>query len=165
MEDPESLLDRLVQHEVEFVVVGGFAVVAHGASLPTENIEVCMRFTPENLMRLQSALLDLSPIHRMPPGKQPLELTPELCRGLKNLYLDTDYGQLDCLSEVAGIGGYDEVAAESIRVQLTSGHCRIMCLEALIRSKRALGRPRDLEAARQLEAIRERSGTDPNHQG
>ena len=100
MPDLESLLSRLIQREVEFVVVGGFAAVAHGVSLPTQDIDVCCRFTAENLLKLQEALADLHPVHRMVPSRPPLQLTPETCAGLRNLYLDTDWGQLDCLSEI-----------------------------------------------------------------
>ena len=46
MPDFESLLNRLIQSNVEFVIVGGFAAVAHGVSLPTQDIDVCCRFTP-----------------------------------------------------------------------------------------------------------------------
>jgi hypothetical protein len=63
--DLEPLLGRVIQTGVEFVVVGGFAAVAHGVSLPTQDIDVCCRFTPENLLRLQGAIADLHPVHRM----------------------------------------------------------------------------------------------------
>ena len=87
-------------------------------------------------------------------------LVQKFCQDLRNLYLDTDYGQLDCLSEVAGVGDYEAAEAESIEVELDSGPCRILTLDALIRAKEAMGRPRDIEAAVQLRAIREKSGRD-----
>lgn len=156
MPDLESLLHRLIQGEVEFVVVGGFAAVAHGVSLPTQDVAVCCRFTPENLLRLQGAIADLHPVHRMVPARPPLRLTVETCAGLRNLYLDTDWGQLDCLGEILGVGGYQDVAAHSVPVELAGGVCRILAIDALIRAKEAMGRQRDREAALQLRAIRER---------
>jgi hypothetical protein len=154
--DLESLLNRLIQGEVEFVVVGGFAAVAHGVSLPTQDIDVCCRFTPENLLRLQEAIADLHPVHRMVPTRPPLQLTAETCIGLHNLYLDTDWGQLDCLGEILGVGPYDVVTAHSVSVELSGGRCRILTIDALIQAKEAMGRQRDREAALQLRAIRER---------
>jgi hypothetical protein len=154
--DLESLLHRLIQGEVEFVVVGGFAAVAHGVSLPTQDVDVCCRFTAENLLRLQGAIADLHPVHRMVPARPPLRLTEESSAGLRNLYLDTDWGPLDCLGEVLGVGGYPDVAARSIPVELSGGVCRILSIDALIEAKEAMGRPRDREAALQLRAIRER---------
>ncbi len=155
MPDLDSLLKRLIEHKLEFVVIGGFAAFAHGFTLPSEDIDVCFPFSPENLMRLQKALADLHPVHRMTPSRVPLKLTPEECRGLKNLYLDTDYGQLDCISEVTGVGGFDGVKKESVTIRLAKGTCRILGIDALIRAKEALGRPRDKEAVLQLKAIRE----------
>jgi hypothetical protein len=154
--DLELLLNRLIQGDVEFVIVGGFAAVAHGVSLPTQDIDVCCRFTPENLLKLQEAITDLHPVHRMVPSRPPLQLTVETCAGLRNLYLDTDWGQLDCLGEILGLGQYQEVADLSVSVELSSGACRILTIDALIRAKEAMGRQRDREAALQLRAIRER---------
>jgi hypothetical protein len=85
----------LIRHRIEFVVVGGFAAVAHGVTLLTQDIDVCYGFTPENVMHLQEALADLHPVHRMPPERPPLRLTLETAAGLRNLYLETDWGQLD----------------------------------------------------------------------
>jgi hypothetical protein len=156
MPDLESLLERLVRGRVAFVVVGGFAAVAHGVSLLTEDVDVCCRFTPANLLRLQAALADLQPVHRMTPARLPLELTRESCARLKNLYLDTDYGQLDCLGEVKAIGGYPEVNKRSVLLDLPFGPCRVLGIDALIRSKEAMDRPRDRAAIIQLRAIKER---------
>ena len=157
MPDLESLLDRLVRNRVAFVVVGGFAAVAHGVSLLTEDVDVCCRFTPANLLKLPAALADLHPVHRMTPGRLPLALTRQSCAGLKNLYLDTDYGQLDCLGWVKGVGDYDAVARRSVRIHLPFGPCRVLGIDALIRSKQAMDRPRDRAAIVQLRAIRERA--------
>jgi hypothetical protein len=155
--DLESLLERLVRSRVAFVVVGGFAAVAHGVSLLTEDVDVCCRFTAPNLLRLQAALADLHPVHRMTPARLPLALARQSCVGLKNLYLDTDYGQLDCLGTVKGIGDYNSVARRSVRVHLPFGPCCVLEIDALIRSKEAMNRPRDRAAIVQLRAIQERA--------
>jgi len=154
--DFESLLNRLIQGEVEFVVVGGFAAVAHGVSLPTQDIDVCCRFTPENLLKLQEAIADLNPVHRMVPSRPPLQLTEATCVGLRDLYLDTDWGQLDCLGEIPGLGQYQDVSVHRVSVELPGGTCWILSIDALILAKEAMGRQRDREAALQLRAIRER---------
>ncbi|MGH7299842.1 MAG: hypothetical protein ACREKQ_06425 [Candidatus Rokuibacteriota bacterium] len=41
---------------MEFVLIGGFAAVAHGVTLLTQDIDICCRFAAENLLRLQAAL-------------------------------------------------------------------------------------------------------------
>jgi hypothetical protein len=152
----ENLLARLLEHRVDFVLVGGFAATAYGGTLLTQDVDVCLRFSSDNLMRLQEALADLHPVHRMTPRRLPLRLTPETCRDLKNLYLDTDLGQLDCLGAIQGVGDFESVKEHSIEVHLAAGLCRILGLDALIQSKEAMGRPRDRESALQLKAIRDR---------
>ena len=126
MADFENLLARLIEHRVEFVLVGGFAATAYGGTLLTQDVDVCLRFSPDNLMRLQEALADLHPVHRMTPQRLPLRLTPETCRDLKNLYLDTDLGQLDCLGTIQGVGDFEQREAAQYR---SSSGCR--CLSDL----------------------------------
>ena len=167
MPDVESLLGRLAGHDVEFVLIGGVAALAHGASLFTEDTDICCRFSIENLTRLQEALEGLRPVHRMTPSRRPLVISPDTCSGLSHLYLDTDLGQLDCLSTVDGLGSFDDVLAESFQVDLEGCRIRILNLEALIRSKEAIGRPRDMKAVRQLREVLRRlaesrhSGREP----
>lgn len=157
MSDLEKLLKRLLDQRVEFVIVGGYAVMAHGVPLLTQDVDICCRFNAENLLRLQAAVADLHPVHRQTPQKLPLALTRESCDGLKNLYLRTDFGVLDCLGEVLGVGDFDAVLRESLPVQLGLGECRVLTLDALIRAKEAMNRPRDQQAVVELRAIKARS--------
>jgi hypothetical protein len=156
MTDLETLLGRLIKHDVDFVIIGAYASVVHGATLVTHDVDICCAFTPRNLLNLQRATADLHPFHRLTPKHLPLELTPSRCRGLKNLYLKTDLGVLDCLSEVLGLGSFATVKKQSVIIETEFGKCRVLGLEALIKAKRAMGRPRDREAVVQLEAIRAR---------
>lgn len=156
MHDLVELLRRLHNANVEFVIVGGFASVLHGVTLVTQDIDICCRFTEGNLCKLQSALSGLHPAHRMTPKKLPLELTAELCARLQNLYLVTDAGTLDCLSEVLGVGKYEDVAKESVVVELPFGECRVLNIDALIRAKEAMNRPHDRITVAQLRAIKEK---------
>ena len=157
MSDLEKLLRRLTDHGVEFVIVGGYAAVVHGATIVTIDVDVCCRFTTANLLKLQSAVADLHPVHRLTPQHLPLKLTARKCRGLKNLYLATDLGVIDCLGEVLGIGDYTAVKAQSIEMNFKFGRCLVLSLEGLIHAKQATGRPRDIEALKHLNAIQARS--------
>ena len=108
------------------------------------------------MRKLEDAVRDLRPLHRRTPRKLPFVLDDRLSRELKDLYLRTDIGVIDCLSQVAGIGDYDAVLRASVPVTLSFGECRMLSLDALIRSKETLGREHDLAALRQLRAIRKR---------
>lgn len=155
MGELETLVERLVRHEVDFSVVGGYAAMAHGCTLVTMDVDICCDFAFHNLSRLQEALAGLHPVHRMTTKRIPVELTQEFCRNIKNLYMATDLGVLGCLSEVAGVGEYSAVKKHSRRLRMPFGSCRVLNLEALIAAKKAMDRPRDREAALQLEAIKE----------
>ncbi|TFV64472.1 hypothetical protein E4P41_00915 [Geodermatophilus sp. DF01-2] len=57
--DAEPVLAVLERHNVEFVVVGGYAARLHGAARPTSDVDVTPRTTRDNLDRLASALREL----------------------------------------------------------------------------------------------------------
>jgi hypothetical protein len=155
-QNDKALLSRLKEQKVEFVIIGGVCGVLHGASLVTLDLDICCRFSRENLRRIEAAVKDLHPRHRLTANKLPLELTDDLCDSLKNLYLNTDLGILDCLSTVAGIGDYEQVLQQSIPHFMSYGEFRILSLDALIAAKSAVGRGKDLDAVRLFQAIKER---------
>ena len=156
MPDLESLLERLLTTRYEFVLVGGFAAVAHGASLLTQDIDVCAAMSEENLDRLDDALRGLRPVHRMRPDRLPFDVTEAKKQQVKNLNLSTDLGQLGCLGEVAGVGDFERVRAQSENFPFRQLQLRVLSLDALIVAKSALDRPRDKQAVLQLKAIQER---------
>ncbi|MEE9293779.1 MAG: nucleotidyltransferase [Phycisphaerae bacterium] len=156
MDSTLDFLKRLDEQGARFVVVGGVAGVAHGSTLVTEDLDVCAPLTRENLAKILAALRGLHPCWRMTQNHRPLAENPTELAGYKNLYLTTDLGQIDIISEIAGVGDFADVVHESITLDLGPVSCRVLDLGALIRSKRALARPKDLQAAAELEAIRER---------
>jgi len=149
-----SLLEQLVRADVDFVIVGGFAGVVHGCTYVTQDIDICCDFSVANLLRLQEALADLHPVHRMTPNRKKLKLTEKNCGQFKNLYLDTDVGQLDCLSFIDGLGDYQKVEQASEIIKVEDIQLRVLGLDALIIARKAINRPRDNEAIKQLEAIK-----------
>jgi len=156
MEHLTKILKRLHDEKVEFSLIGGLASRHYGVTLVTEDVDVCARFTPENLRRIEKAVKDYHPRHRLTANKLPLELTDELCGSLKNIYLTTDLGILDCLSQVAGVGNFDVVLRQSDLKEFPFGRCYVLKMEALIQAKQAVGRPHDLLAVTQLLAIKEK---------
>lgn len=152
--DSSNMFKRLAEAGVDFVIVDGFAGVVYGAPLPTQTIDICCDFSTANLLALQKAVSDLHPIHRMTPKRQKFELTEETCGQFKNLYLDTDIGQLDCLSFIDGLGDYQKVKQASEVIEVENLQLRVLSVDALIETKKAMNRPRDKEAVLQLEAIK-----------
>src|ERR1017187_2048153 len=155
-QNDQALLMRLKDSGLEFVVIGGVCVVYHGVPVATFDLDICCPFGEESVRRIESAVKDLNPVHRLTANKLPLELTRSSFASLKNLYLQTNLGKLDCLSEVAGIGGYEQVLQQSILHRMSFGEFRMLSLDALIAAKAAAGREKDLDAVRLLRAVKER---------
>jgi len=70
-----------------------------------------------------------------------------------NFTLTSDIGDVDLLGEIVGGGSYEELLSHSMIVHVHGVGCRCLGLEALIQTKRAAGRPKDLEAIAELEAL------------
>jgi len=151
----ETLIGILIEGKVPFVLIGGMAAVAHGSSLMTRDLDICLPVEADAFLRVQSALSFHNPRVRAGSGWIPLDLSLESAGRLKNLYVVTDLGKLDCLGDVAGIGDYQAALADSVEIDLGGRPCRTLSLDSLIRSKEAMGRPRDLMAVTELRALRD----------
>jgi hypothetical protein len=151
----EAPLRLLGEYKVDCVIVGGVAAAIHGSSLLTTDLDVCYYRDDANLSRLAKALQSVHARLRNAPEGLPFSLDAEtLKRGL-NFTFTTNIGDLDLLGEVQGIGNYDAVVADSINVELFGYQFAVMDISKLITSKRAAGRPKDLLALPELEAIQE----------
>jgi|ERR1700677_4403901 len=150
----EQLLQRLIRHEVEFVLVGGYAAMLYGVSLVTRDVDVCAPFNFENLGKIHASLAGIHPYHRETPQQIPFVMPGDFQRKLRNLYLATDDGPIDFLGEVLGVGDYEKVFAASVVANTSAGSFRVLNIDTLIISKEAAGRDRDKAAVIQLRGIR-----------
>ena len=155
MIDYQRLLSALVEAKVEFVVIGGVAATLHGSARLTADLDIVYGRSKENIRRMVAALGPLTPYLRGAPKGLPFHLDAETVRAGLNFTLTTDAGPLDLLGEIAGGFDYEVLRKRSIVVELFGLRCRLIDLDALIESKMAAGRPKDLEVIAELEAIRE----------
>ena len=153
----EAPLRLLAEYSVDCVIVGGVAAAIHGASILTNDLDVCYARHQPNLDRLAEALRSVHARLRNTPEGLPFLLDAEsLKRGL-NFTFTSDIGDLDLLGEVRGVGYYEDVLADSVTVELFGDRFAVIDIEKLIVAKRAAGRPKDLIALPELEAIQENS--------
>jgi hypothetical protein len=155
MENLGEIVKRLYAAEVRFVLIGGLAAVRHGISYMTYDVDVCVPLEAENFRKIERAITDLHPRFRQRKDI-PFVLSDDVLRDLKNLYLQTDLGPLDCLGEVKGIGDYSVALSKSQSASFPFGTVQVLKIEPLIRAKEAIGRPQDLIVVAQLRAIQER---------
>jgi predicted nucleotidyltransferase len=142
----DEILRTLTEFGVEFVVIGGVAVQAHGYLRATADLDVVPKPTLLNLSRLAEALSDLDARPRR--ATLPVDVTdPQLLKRVPLAPLTTRYGRLDLLNidHVSGAPrSFEELAARALTVNLDGIAVSIVGLDDLLRMKRAAGRPQDL---------------------
>src|SRR4051794_5984133 len=103
--NPLRILECLVEHEVEFVVIGGVAGVLHGSPLVTWDLDLVHARTPENVARICAALATLNAHYRTHPDRRPAP-DPVLLLGPGHHLMATSAGRLDLLGAVTGDRDY-----------------------------------------------------------
>lgn len=154
----DTVFGVLVRSGVEFIVIGGAAATIHGSARITRDVDIVYRRTAENLRRMVDALSPYSPYLRGAPAGLPFRWDENTLRRGLNFTLTTSIGDLDILGEVTGGGNFEALLAHSSPVQAFGIECLCLNLDKLIQVKRAAGRPKDLEAIAELEALREERG-------
>lgn len=150
----ETILQRLVEAEVEFTLIGGVAAAVQGSIRPTFDIDFCYSRSPQNLRRLANALSVAAPKLRGAPDELPFKRDAQTLEMGLNFPLDTDWGAIDLIGDVPGIGPYEQVAAFSETVEIYSLQIQALNLDGLILAKRAAGRIKDREHLVELLALK-----------
>jgi predicted nucleotidyltransferase len=140
---------------VRYVVIGGWAALIHGVARSTNDVDVVYARDADNIRRLADALRPWKPYLRGAPPGLPFRWDEATIRAGLNFTLTTQHGDLDLLGEVAGGGTYEELLTFTEEAASGGLPCRVVTLERLIQLKRAAGRPKDLEAIAELQALLE----------
>jgi predicted nucleotidyltransferase len=151
----ESAIETLVKNNVEFVIVGGIAITAHGSAYITKDLDFCYSRNKENLKKIVSALAPFKPRPRGFPENLPYIFDETTLQNATNFTFETELGDIDLLGEVAGIGTFNEVKELSKLMDLYDYKVKVLSIEGLILTKRAAGRPKDLLVLPELEAMQE----------
>lgn len=147
------------------MLIGGVASAIHGAPFSTIDVDVVPEIQTTNLDRLARALKELAATLRDAgePDGIAIDLDGKtLKKALPDfgfLRFDTKHGFLDLLYKPAGTGGFRDLARSATKEDVGSIGVLIASLEDVIRSKQAVGRPRDLQQLPTLRRLLEgRSG-------
>jgi len=151
--DPAPILEALVRHGVDFVVVGGLAGVAHGSAYNTRDVDVAYARTSENYERLEAALAELGATLRGAPEGLPFVADAATLHAGLNFTFDTEHGSLDILGEPSGAPRYDEMRSAGMDTPAWGLTVRVASLDHLIAMKEAAGRPKDLLMASEYRVI------------
>jgi hypothetical protein len=156
--DFERIASTLSRHGVAYVLVGGAAAVAHGSTLPTEDVDITPARDLRNLDRLADALRELDARIRAPnePGGVEFPYDGRFLAAIPlMLTLTTIAGDVDIALAPAGFaGGYDALAPRAVEVDFGNGVIvSVAALDDVIASKRAANRAKDKAALPYLEAL------------
>ncbi len=155
---PTALLGKLAQAGVDFVVIGGVAIVVQASPRFTRDLDICYATDAHNLERLGALLLSIEAGLRGVNEDLPFTPDARTLRRAQMLTLTTRDGDLDLLVDPPGSPGYPALRRHADVVQLGAASVRIASLEDLIEMKRAAGRPQDEVDIESLEIARGRRG-------
>ena len=148
------MLAGLTKRKVRFVVVGGVAAAAHGATRVTNDLDVCYdAMDQKNLIALASLLAKWRAYPRGVEAGLPFIMDDRTLRGAPILTLTTLEGDIDVMDRIAGVGDYAAVRKRSEMIEALGVRFRVIDLPSLIKAKRAAGRPRDHDHLPELEAL------------
>ena len=150
---PLELFRVLLDHEVDFLVIGGVAVAAHGYLRGTKDVDIIPNPSYDNLERLTAALTALEASQDtgdFRAEEMPLQLDLLGLEQGGNWFLSTRYGRLDLMQSVDGARSYEQLR----RAAILKGGIAYVGLDDLIAMKHAAGRDLDHVDIRALEEAR-----------
>jgi predicted nucleotidyltransferase len=160
--DIRRLLEPLIRHGVDFVLIGGMAGIARGSNYPSFDLDVAYARDKANVRRLVSALEEIGVRLRGAPADLPFALDDRVIENGANFTFVTPFGDLDVLADIDGIRSYRELLAKSEEREFFGLAVRVASLDHLIAMKRAANRPKDRNMLEEYlvlaEKVREHEG-------
>lgn len=157
--DPEALFHSLAEAGIDYVLIGGLAVAAHGAIRATADLDICPAPTEDNLRRLAGLLNDLGAVSVDQGEFETEELPSHDLAGLRgggNYRLRTRLGNLDIMQFVNPFGDrtWETLSRHAEERQVFGHTIRVCSYDDLLRMKQAAGRDQDLIDIRSMKAAR-----------
>jgi len=160
--DREAILAALEHHQVAFVLVGGLACQAHGATRGTKDFDLCPAWDPENLEKLAGALRELKAQIKIGEGSIDLLDVRIDAKTIANMEIGTwrtAAGDVDVLLGIPRdsrfeLTRFEELTANAPTLEVDKWRVPVASLQDIIRSKEIAGRTKDREALAELYALR-----------
>ncbi|PIQ62049.1 MAG: hypothetical protein COV99_07410 [Bacteroidetes bacterium CG12_big_fil_rev_8_21_14_0_65_60_17] len=142
--DYSDMLSVLSAANVDFLVVGAFALAAHGNPRATGDIDIYVRPSEDNAKRIMEALKMFgAPVGGISVGDF---LSKDLV-----LQIGVEPRRIDLLTGLEGIENFDEAWSDRMVIKMQELQFPVLGRATLIRNKRALGRPQDVADVAWLE--------------
>ena len=154
MPDFETIFDRLLIEECQFVLIGGLAMIAHGSRRATFDADISIARDRDNVSRITRALAPLQPRPRDFPPEVPFVWDETTVRNMSIATLSTTAGNLDWLTNPYGVDSFDGLMSRAIVKDIIGRKVKVASIADLEGMKRAASRPKDIEDLRYLEIIK-----------
>ncbi len=149
----DQLLRRLVEADVEFVLIGGLAVNAWGVVRGTKDIDIVVDPDPANLKLVAEVAVAAG--GHVQRGEallgSPFSIAAEIASG-EQVAIETDLGRLDLVQGLDGVPAYSELSARASEAEVLGVNVAVCSVGDLRAMKRAAGRGQDLVDLENLDA-------------
>lgn len=157
MRTPEHLKEAVrAFHSVgiDFVLIGGVAMISHGANALTQDVDLAYGVDSQNLERLAAFLPTIHARVLGRPGGEGFVITADILRRVRFLNLYTDLGEVDIMRDVPGVDSFDALRERAVPSDFGGFVIRVASLDDLIAMKRAANRPKDQSHLYELLALK-----------
>ncbi|MBN2302469.1 MAG: nucleotidyltransferase [Lentisphaerae bacterium] len=145
-EDYKEILQSLVEENVRFILVGAYALAAHGYPRATMDIDIWVMPSPDNADAVIRALNKFgAPLHG---------LTSNDLQKLDTIFqIGVAPRRIDIITSASGLD-FESAFAKSIPIEIEGIRLNILSLDDLISNKKASGRSKDIADVEALENLR-----------
>ena len=139
--------------KIPYAVVGGYAVALHGAPRGTFDIDFAIKWSLQNLEKVQMTLQDLGLVSRLPIDAKALFMFKDEYITNRHLIAWNFYDPVHPIDQVDISITYDLAGAHTKTIKTSEGKIKVLARKDLIQMKRQSGRPQDLEDIKSLEKL------------
>lgn len=142
--EPSSILLKLAQENIKFILVGGLAAVVQGAPITTMDIDILYDRSPENVSKLISFLKSIDAIYRRPDDKKIEPKEDDLLK-LGHRLFTTRLGPIDVLAFIEKDKNYRDIIEHTVEIEFRGHKIYVLELEMMIDLKRDSKHQRDIQ--------------------
>ena len=147
-QDYKDMLQILQKYDVEYIIVGAYALAAHGYPRSTLDMDIWIHPTKTNSSKIYKALAEFgAPLHEIS------ENTFEK----KGIIFQIGVApcRIDLITEISGDIDFTCAKERSVKTEIEGIRLSTLSVSDLIQNKEAIGRPKDIEDARRLKEKKE----------
>ncbi len=156
---PGSQFETFNRHGLRYVLIGGVAARLHGSIRKTGDVDICPEATDDNAGRLSVVLAEMSARIYVDDASPALPFSADAASLLRMQLINvlTRFGRLDIVWSPPGTDGYSDIIRDAVVMDVLGHEVAVASIDALIRSKGALNRPKDREVIADLTFIRDQT--------